>query len=312
VPALETLRRVWIQQFYRHNEEVRWRTETEGIPPSGLLISTPYDREARYAKKSTTAWVGYKVHLTESCEDEVPHLITHVVTTAAPVADGEVLPSIHRALKEKDVLPGKHLVDTGYVDAALLVRSRQEDGVDLLGPTRADSHWQAQTSGAFAASHFTIDWERQQATCPEGRTSASWKPARDPRGNDILKIEFSPRDCQACPSRAQCTQGKRRSLTVRPHDQYLALQAARAREKSEEFKAEYARRAGIEGTISEGVRASGLRRARYVGEAKVHLQHLATAAAINVIRISSWLMDRPREQTRTSAFARAMAPPTAA
>jgi transposase len=99
---------------------------------------------------------------------------------------------------------------------------------------------------------------------------------------------------------------------VRPHDQYLALQAARSREKSEEFKAEYARRAGIEGTISEGVRAGGLRRARYVGKAKVPLQHLATAAAINVIRISSWLMDRAREQTRTSAFARLIVPLTAA
>jgi transposase len=110
--------------------------------------------------------------------------------------------------------------------------------------------------------------------------------------NDVIKIKFSARDCGPCPSRAQCTRGER--------------------ESSEEFAQEYARRAGVEGTISQGVRSCGLRRARYVGEAKVHLQHVATAAAINVLRISDWLMDKPREQTRTSAFAKLMAPTPAA
>ena len=89
----------------------------------------------------------------------------------------------------------------------------------------------------------------------------------------------------------------------RPRDQYEALQAARSSESSPEFRAEYARRAGIEGTISHGVRTCGLRRSRYAGEAKTHLQHLATAAAINVIRISNWLLEKPRETTRTSRFA---------
>ena len=123
----------------------------------------------------------------------------------------------------------------------------------------------------------------------------------------MIKIKFSKRDCQSCPSRADCTRAARRTITVRPEDQYVALQTARAREETEEFRAEYARRAGIEGTISQGVRAFGMRRSRYAGAAKTHLQHVATAAAINLVRISSWLMDEPREHTRTSAFAKLMA-----
>jgi transposase len=99
---------------------------------------------------------------------------------------------------------------------------------------------------------------------------------------------------------------------VRPRDQYEALHAARSREASEEYRVEYSRRAGIEGTISQGVRTCGLRRSRYIGEAKAHLQHIATAAAINVTRISDWLGERPREVTRTSAFARLMTPSIAA
>jgi transposase len=312
VPAVETLRRVWVQQFYQEGDQIRWRTEAEGIPPSRSFLSSPHDTEARYAKKRTTSWIGYKVHLTETCDDDTPHLITHVATTPGPVADGDVTPQIHQVLRKQDLLPGKHLADTGYVDAELLVSSQKEYGVDLIGPTRPDYKWQAKDGAGFAASHFTIDWEGQQATCPEGRPSASWTPAVDRGHNEVIKIKFSAKDCGACPSRARCTRKERRSITVRPHDQYVALQAARSRETSEEFKKEYARRAGIEGTISQGVRACGLRRARYVGEAKTHLQQVATAAAMNVLRISSWLMDRPREQTRTSAFAKLMAPPIAA
>jgi len=130
--------------------------------------------------------------------------------------------------------------------------------------------------------------------------------------NDVIKIKFSAKDCGACPVRARCTEAKRRSITVRPREQYEALHAARSREASEEYRSDYKRRAGIEGTISQGVRSCGLRRSRYIGEAKVHLQHVATAAAINVTRISDWLTGRPREGTRTSPFARLMAPAVAA
>jgi transposase len=306
IPAVETLRRVWVQQFVVDAGRVRWRTEADGVPPARLFISSPYDVEARLGKKSTTTWIGYKVHLTETCEDEAPHLIVHVATTPAPVADGEVTPAVHEDLRDAELLPGKHIVDTAYVDAKLRVDSRREYGVDLIGPTRPDYKWQSQAGEGFAASNFAIDWDREQATCPEGRTSLSWTPAVDRGHNAVIKIKFSAKDCGACPARARCTKAKRRSITVRPRDQYEALQVARSQEASPEYRAEYNRRAGIEGTISQGVRACGLRRSRYVGETKTHLQHVATAAAINVVRITDWLAERPREATRRSAFTRLM------
>jgi len=91
-------------------------------------------------------------------------------------------------------------------------------------------------------------------------------------------------------------------MTVRCEEHYSALQAARARETSAEYTTEYAKRAGIEGTLSQGTRAYGLRRARYIGEAKTHLQHVLIAAAINVVRMRNWLMGKPLAKTRTSAF----------
>ena len=79
---------------------------------------------------------------------------------------------------------------------------------------------------------------------------------------------------------------------------------ARAREQTAGIRGAYAQRAGVEGTISQAVRRCGLRRARYVGQAKTHLGHVLTAAAINLLRIGEWLAERPRAKTRHSAFER--------
>ena len=207
------------------------------------------------------------------------------------------------------MLPGKHLVDTGYVDAELPVQSREDYGVDLIGPTRPDYRRQARAGEGFSASGFAVDWEERQVACPEGRTSASWTPAVGRGHNPAIKVEFSVTDCRSCPSRTRCTTGRRRSITLRPREQDLASQEARSREGAEEFRAGSARRAGIEGAISEGVRAHGLRRSRYAGTARTHVRHLASAAAMTVARLSDWVMDRARAGTRASADQRLMATP---
>jgi transposase len=96
-------------------------------------------------------------------------------------------------------------------------------------------------------------------------------------------------------------------MTLRPRELHEALQAARRQQETTEWKAESAARAGIEGTLSRGVRGFGLRRCRYIGLAKARLQHVATAAAINVTRLSDWLGGVPHAATRTSRFARLVA-----
>ena len=65
----------------------------------------------------------------------------------------------------------------------------------------------------------------------------------------------------------------------------------------------YAQRQGVESTLSQGVRAFGLRQARYRGLAKTGLQNVATAAALNLDRLTAWLAQRPLAPTRISRFA---------
>jgi transposase len=305
VPAVQTLRQVWVQNYTWIDGQITWR-ESNNIPPAEQFISSPYDRDAHYAKKRSTSWVGYKVHLTETCDDDTPHLITHIETTTGPVADGSVIGCIHETLKEKDLLPREHLVDAGYVDAELLANSQQEYGVDLVGPARPDIHAQAQAGEGFAASNFTIDWAAKQAICPAGCRSVSWTPAVDNHDNDVIKLKFATSDCRVCANQVQCTESSppRRTLTIRPRDQYEALQAARARQVTEEFKAAYATRAGIEGSLSQGIRGFEMRRSRYVGQSKTHLQNVLTATAMNMVRVSMWLAETPRAKTRRSAFQR--------
>jgi transposase len=307
LPAVQTLRRVWVQQFFWEEGELRWRERTN-LPAAGDCINSPYDPEARYAKKREQGWVGYKVHLSETCDQDLPHLITHVETTPAPLSDLAALPRIHEALQHHHLLPERHLVDTGYVDAEALVHSQQDYGVDLFGPSRDDYHWQARESTGFAAEQFVVDWEQECAICPAGKTSRSWTPAQDRRGNSVITIKFARQDCGPCPHRQECTQTQaaspRREITIRPQARYQALQAARQREREVAFKTQYHQRAGVEGTLSQAVRACGLRHARYRGQAKVHLQQALTAAALNLSRLYAWLIGQPRATARRAAFVR--------
>jgi transposase len=304
LPCVEILRRVWVQQYYQEAGVVQWRT-TDNLPANKQLIFSPYDPEARNRTKREMNWTGYTVHLTETCDSDKPHLITHVETTPATTGDVEMTAVIHQALADKDLLPGQHLVDTAYVDAQHLLSSRVDYDLDLVGPVPSDTSWQAQAGQGFSLSCFQIDWDAKRAVCPQGCQSHSWALHSDNYGNPVIKVRFPPSDCRGCPSRSQCTHSPKlpRVLTVRPMAQHLALTAARERQTTAQFKQLYAKRAGVEGTISQAVGAFGLRQSRYIGLAKTHLQHIATAAAINLSRLFDWLRAVPRSQTRQSRFA---------
>ena len=132
-----------------------------------------------------------------------------------------------------------------------------------------------------------------------------WLERKDRHGHATVQIRFSKPVCAACACRASCTASMSgpRTLLLRERDHYEALAAARLRQQSEVFKQQYARRAGIEGTISQGTHTSDLRRSRYIGFVTTRLMHLLLAAALNFMRVAAWLAERPRSRTRQSAFA---------
>ena len=304
VPAVKTLQRVWAEQYIEVNGRLSWR-EVKDMPSPADLIASPYDPEARYSTKREVEWVGYKVHLTETCETDTPDLVVNVETTPATTPDDHMIKRVHASLEPRDLLPAEHIVDKGYTDSQVLVESQQTYGVTLIGPVADDPSWQARTGTGFDKSQFLVDWEHQVVTCPMGKQSISWLPHTYPKNGMTWEVRFARKDCTPCPRRAQCTRAKKepRIVGLQAREPYEALQEARKRQTTEEFRQQYAPRAGIESTHAQGIRRCGLRQARYVGLAKTHFQHLATAAALNFVRLGEWLTGTPRAKTRCSPFA---------
>jgi transposase len=336
LPAIDVLRRVLLQNYTRaitaDGREVIKRREKEpegdGLPRGHTRIASPYDTDARWGVKRDAFWLGYKLHVTETCDDEprcgcpaagdggpgrrghdkdcaspaFPNLITHVATTEATVPDSQMTAVICDDLAQKNLAPGRGYLDSGYLSAALVVTALATWGIALIGPLLADTSAQARAGKGYARTDFTTDYDTQTVTCPQGKTSASWTPCTQ-RGKDAVVVHFSSGDCGPCPARALCTTGKRRQLTLPPRDLAEAQAAARAAEKTIPFQADYARRAGVEGTMHQAA-SHGARRARYRGLPKTRLDHVYMACALNLLRLEAFWNGTPLDRQRTSHLAR--------
>ena len=311
IPAVETLRRAWDQQYHRDGTGVRWR-EGNDLPPGGQRLASPYDLDARYGVKRGSGWTGYKAHLSETCDPGTPHVITNVETTDATANDVEMTEAIHQHLGSRRLAPAEHVADAGYVSAGHILTARTDHGITLLGPVGADTHQtrhsRAGQEPALAQAAFRIDWDARKVTCPQGAVSISWSGQRKPNGTPIARVHFALADCRPCPLRSRCTKAAHgkwgRSLTLLPREQQELLARQRAEQQTPQWKARYDIRAGIEGTISQTVRRTRLRRTPYRGQDKTHLASVLSATAINLIRADAWLNGTPLGTTRVSHLAR--------
>lgn len=303
-PSVEALRQIWLQNYSWVDAQLHWR-EAGNLPPAERMIRSPYDLQSRYSTKRELAWGGYKTFLTEICAVDEPHFITHVATSVATTPDTSLTEPIQQALCAKQLPPDTHLVDSGFIDAELLVDSLQDQHIELLGPLRRDSSWQTQAGAGFDLTHFQIDWDAKRVTCPQGHPSRYWSLSHNLYQQTVIHVRFAQADCAACPCRAQCTHSAQgpRTLKLRTREEHEALQAGRARMDDPEFKRRIARRAGVESLISQGVRAFELRQTRYRGLAKTHLQQVAIAAAINLKRLADWLSPPLKPRAHLSRFA---------
>lgn len=305
---VQTLQKVWERHYTRDETgEVGWRKNAD-LARAATAIESPYDIEAKHSNKRGLSWTGYKVHLSETCDQNSPRLITNVHTTVATTQDVACTAEIQASLANKNLLPSRHFVDAGYIDAELLVESAEKYDIELFGPTRLNASWQACTGG-YDTTRFAIDWHRRAAVCPEGKQSVYWHEyqTKEPYSQQMVKIKFKVGDCRHCLNRMKCVKtessaGRQLSLPSRPL--YEALAATRKMLLTDGGRSEYRHRAGIEGTLSQAVRRGTLRQSRYRGLHKAHLQESVTAASINLLRTISFLNDQPIAKTRTSRFAK--------
>jgi len=295
-----TLATIWDQRYERVDGQVVWRATTVDATE---LIVTPHDPGVRAGQKRGRTWRGDKVHVTETIAEppdpEAPGLtdpadrarfITDVTTSPAPSGDGQALAAIRDRLAERALLPTEQVVDSGYISGKHLAES-EAAGVDLIGPPLADT-----ATNGFKLAAFTLDRDARCATCPAGQRSAKWGLRSERDGSRSIQIRFPTAVCAACPLRPQCTSSARgRNLSVSEH--YERLVARRAEAETPTCRARLRTRAGIEATVSELVRRHGLRRHRYRGDARRHLEHLLKAAACNLKRLTRALAARQHAPT---------------
>jgi transposase len=284
---VETLRQVLAQQFECQEDKVQVRKP----PIKGKeTIQSPHDPDARFSKKRSTKWVGYKAQITETAYSGEDNFLTDIETVDANDDDSEAVDGIHARLEQRKLKPEQHYVDQGYISGANIAHSSKR-GVELVGPIAADT---SRKPKGFKQADFALDFESQVATCPNGQTSVSWlgRPQKD--GHVGAHVLFRHK-CATCPDRADCAPGKSgRSLEVSAY--YAEITARRAEVQTDAFKEQMKHRPAVEGTLSEMVRKHGFRRARYRGKKKTRLQHLFTGAAVNLKRLARALAGR--RQTR--------------
>lgn len=285
-PAAEVLRQILVQHFTadRHGK-LRPRTDKDGQPPTPQRLESPYDPEARYVRRGHHTWTGYLAHTTETCDDNSVNVITDVATTP-PTRDLTALPGIHARLRRRRLLPAEHLVDGGYMSVAQLDAAARDHRIRLIGPLADNTSPQHRAKDGFGRESFQIDFDKRQVTCPNREVTSVWQDLPVAEPTQVL-VRFDARQCGRCPKKPDCTPGPFRSLYFPPRHRHELQARNRADQQDPDWQRLYASRSGIEGTMNELVNGHQMRRCRYRGTAKTHAQHVLTAIAINIERLSS-------------------------
>ena len=286
---LRLLREVFAQQYELKDAQLPEPVQKH----AGAVIQNPHDPEAQWSTKGKgkhqKKWVGYKVQVAEtvpqSNEQTQPSFITSIVTQRATESDAAGLEKTLQAQAETQVVSLSELyVDSAYVSAERLAQANEE-GWQLVGPAQASPYQQEITAG-YRLEDFQIDIPARQALCPAGLVSKQCSRIHEQARNKVFyRFEWASH-CHHCELRADCLSNSaaHRIITVGEH--YQLLEQRRGEQKTQQFKERMQQRNAIEGTISELVRAHGLRRSRYRGFAKVELQNFFIATACNIKR---WL-----------------------
>ncbi|MFI9583890.1 transposase [Streptomyces sp. NPDC052236] len=290
---VEILRQVWVHHYYWDARgRLRWR-DGRTLPPASLRFDPPMAPTRTTASSGTPPDPATEPtsprHARQACRRwscTWPPRSPRSRTANSP-------PQIHDDLAAIDLTPAEHAVDADYVSPAQIERARRVHGIALLGPVVPDHSHQAKSGAGFDKAAFAVDWDHCRATCPQGAASRERGPLHI-SGHDYIQVKFDKATCLACPVGPQCTDAVSgpRSLALLPTRELHEIQMHnRLDQRTEDWQRRYAIRAGIEATLSQNVRTYGLRRTRYRGLPKTHVQHVLTGLACNVTRITDWITD---------------------
>jgi hypothetical protein len=244
---------------------------------SSESLQNPSDPDATYGHKGK----GYKASLTETCVKDNPfQVITDVSTDGAHVNDQkDVIPVIDR-LEKRNHKPEELFADAGYGIGENILEAKDR-GVELTAPVTVGK---PPNKEKMQLSDFTITADYRQVTsCIKGHAPLSSRPIEK---GTMIEVIFSGDHCINCELRPLCLvkRQKKGRYRLRYKPKHMAGSHRRVEQEDSDFKERYKIRSGVEGTISEADRITGLKRVWTRGKDRLATSVYMKALAINIKR----------------------------
>ena len=247
------------------------------IPSDSL--QNPSDPDATYSGHKGQ---GYQVQVMETfCDDEekktTPNLITHVHVEPAHNSDANALIPAIESVKERGLMPEKLLADSLYGSDDNTQRAAQ-DGVELVAPAMGSPK-----KDDISLAEFEVSDKDKIIACPQGKAPVKIKTKKE-----RVTVLFDADDCSVCPLKEQCPakEGKK-FFYLRYTKKEMRIAKRRAYEQTDQFKDRYRWRAGVEATMSEYDRKTGVKRLRVRGLKAVRFCAILKAAGVNIMRAAA-------------------------
>jgi hypothetical protein len=240
-------------------------------------LQNPSDPDAGYCGHKGQ---GFQVQLMETYHPDSSEnsfsLITHVDVEPAYRSDANALLTAIESTKESNMAPDELLADSLYGGDDNCEKAKNNHGVDVISPVMG-------TMGdGLSLDDFTLDVSGKITACPEGHG-----PVRV-RFKKRFSAAFSLGDCLGCPQQEQCpVKPGKKAAYLRYSEKEVRLSRRRIHEQTREFRDKYRFRAGVEATMSEYDRRTGVKKLRVRGLEAVTLAAVLKAAGLNIRRAAA-------------------------
>lgn len=250
-------------------------------------LQNPSDPDAGYSGHKGK---GFQMQVMETYSENKsqPNLITHINVEAANESDSNaLLPTIANAT-QRGLAPTELLADTLY-GSDDNVEKAKDLGITVIAPVMGAKE------NVILLADFTFSDSDQMVACPEQQTPAKVKNGK----NGGTTICFDKTVCDKCRHQSECpVKRDKKSSTISYDAKSLRLSRRRKHEKEDAFKEKYRYRSGIEGTMSDLDRMTGLKRLRVRGMPQVRLAATLKATGLNILRSAAFKNRLKREEKR--------------
>lgn len=266
-------------------EKIPVAKPNKDVPSDSL--QNPSDPDAGYSGHKGQ---GFQVQIMETYSSDTSEpsfaLITHADVEPADRSDANALLPAIESTTESNIAPDELLADSLYGGDDNCERAKNEYDVDVVSPAMGPK------GKGLSLEDFTIDASGKIVDCPEGHRPVSVSAKKR------FSAAFSLGTCRACPQQELCpAKPGKKAAYLRYSMKEVRLSRRRIHEQTAQFRNKYRFRAGVEATMSEYDRRTGVKKLRIRGLKAVTYAAIMKAIGLNIRRAAAsklWKKDPER------------------